>query len=921
MSRSLLAAFLSLALAAGSGLPALAQTTTWNTAFTGTAVPNGETYVFVDGGSITPSGNPTGTLSIGPSLPSGTSSVLQFSYTGSGTSAAVLAGFGSVVVDGPGRVVFTNNSSPQSTPNGNLYLRSGTAVYASTNQAPSGTTVLQGGALQFSQGTGWQRELLLTSQGGVYDASLSSGNASQNSTVSGTGVWTLIGCGTASVASTDGTGIFYMNPTCNFTGTTTITGGKVYPSVDNAFGDSTQVGGSQANNKVILDGGSLFVRQFDNRNFVTAVEVGANGGYVDVYNNLTGQQGRMRFNAPISGTGQLTLLGQGSVFLTASNSFSGTLVTSTSGPNAGLQVNNVNALRNAELNLVGSGVLAWGGGSGPYYFGGLSGTKSIDGFSFVTGLDVGGNGRSTNYSGNIIDFQTLTKSGTGTLTFTGTSTLSQGTTIKGGVLAVNGNLALGAATLGQSTPSSAPVTLNGGTLKQTVAFNSARAFTIQSGGGGVDTSVVGSSAVVNLSGSFTGSGNLTLAANGDLTGSGTGNLALTGVNTYTGTTTITSGMVSAASGLGNAANALVLNGGGLIALAGTRTNSYTTVIGLDQGTLKASAASDVLNQAAVMSGSGGLRTSGSGTVNLQAANTFSGDTRTLSGTMNLAHANALQNSLLDMNGADAGTVGFTAGTTTYNVAGLQGSRGITFSSGTLSVGSSNASTTYSGPLGGTGRLVKVGNGDLTLTGTNSYAGGTVVSAGRLVGTTDGLQGTITNNAAVEFAQGAAGTYAGNLSGSGSVTKTGAGAVTLSGTLSHSGGTLVSAGSLIGTTSNLQGAITNNAVVEFAQATAGTYAGAMTGSGSVTKSGAGALTLTAASSYAGTTDVQAGTLVVNANNIGATGPIVLSSGATLAGNGTHGGAIAVNAGSTLSPGNSPGTITAASGTWAGGGNYN
>jgi len=258
-----------------------------------------------------------------------------------------------------------------------------------------------------------------------------------------------------------------------------------------------------------------------------------------------------------------------------------------------------------------------------------------------------------------------------------------------------------------------------------------------------------------------------------------------------------------------------------------------------------------------VSGSGTLFTSGNGTVNLQAANTHTGDARIVSGTMNLANADALQASTLDMNAADAGTVGFTAGSGVYNVAGLKGSRGITFSSGTLSVGSNNASTTYSGILAGTGRLAKVGSAVLTIEDANSY----------------------------------------------------------------SGGTLVSDGSLTGNASSLQGAITNNAEVKFAQATAGTYAGAMTGSGSVTKTGAGSLTMSGNSSYAGPTSVTAGSLVINGNNSGATGPINLSAGTTLAGSGTHGGAIAIVANTTLSPGNSPGTFTAASGTWASGGNYN
>ena len=45
-------------------------------------------------------------------------------------------------------------------------------------------------------------------------------------------------------------------------------------------------------------------------------------------------------------------------------------------------------------------------------------------------------------------------------------------------------------------------------------------------------------------------------------------------------------------------------------------------------------------------------------------------------------------------------------------------------------------------------LIKVGTGTLTLTGTNSYTGGTTVSGGILQGNTSSLQGNILNNATV-----------------------------------------------------------------------------------------------------------------------------------------------------------------------------
>ena len=81
----------------------------------------------------------------------------------------------------------------------------------------------------------------------------------------------------------------------------------------------------------------------------------------------------------------------------------------------------------------------------------------------------------------------------------------------------------------------------------------------------------------------------------------------------------------------------------------------------------------------------------------------------------------------------------------------------------------NAQRTYSGVVSGTGSLTKTGAGTLTLSGANTYSGGTIVSAGSLTGTTTSLQGNIADNANVMFAQSSNGTYSGVLSGTGSVT--------------------------------------------------------------------------------------------------------------------------------------------------------
>ena len=74
---------------------------------------------------------------------------------------------------------------------------------------------------------------------------------------------------------------------------------------------------------------------------------------------------------------------------------------------------------------------------------------------------------------------------------------------------------------------------------------------------------------------------------------------------------------------------------------------------------------------------------------------------------------------------------------------------------------------------------------------------------------------------------------------GGLSLTDAGTLILSGTNSYSGGTTVSAGTLQGTTASLQGSITNNATMVFNQATDGTYAGTINGTGTVGKSGSGA----------------------------------------------------------------------------------
>jgi autotransporter-associated beta strand protein len=138
-----------------------------------------------------------------------------------------------------------------------------------------------------------------------------------------------------------------------------------------------------------------------------------------------------------------------------------------------------------------------------------------------------------------------------------------------------------------------------------------------------------------------------------------------------------------------------------------------------------------------------------------------------------------------------------------------------------------------------------------------------VGGGTVAGNTASLSGNIVNNALVVFDQSSAGTYAGAMSGSGVLGKTGAGALTLTGANTYTGGTLLSAGSIIGTTTSLQGNFVNNGELIFDQPGDGTFQGAIFGSGAVTKQGTGLVTINGANGFTGLTQVLGGTLAIDA----------------------------------------------------------
>ncbi|MEM5473501.1 autotransporter-associated beta strand repeat-containing protein [Hoeflea sp. AS60] len=185
-------------------------------------------------------------------------------------------------------------------------------------------------------------------------------------------------------------------------------------------------------------------------------------------------------------------------------------------------------------------------------------------------------------------------------------------------------------------------------------------------------------------------------------------------------------------------------------------------------------------------------------------------------------------------------------------------------------------------VSGAGALTKAGNGTLTLTGANTYAGGTKITGGTLVGSTVSIRGAVavSSGATVEFKETGTKTLSNVVSGAGSLAKSGAGTLTLTGANSYAGGTKITAGTLIGSTSSISGAVavSSGAAVEFNQTSDGTLSNVVSGTGSFTKSGTGMLTLTGANTYSGGTAVKAGRLVANTSSI--SGDITVQSGAAL-----------------------------------------
>lgn len=341
---------------------------------------------------------------------------------------------------------------------------------------------------------------------------------------------------------------------------------------------------------------------------------------------------------------------------------------------------------------------------------------------------------------------------------------------------------------------------------------------------------------------------------GGLVKNGVGTLYLMNANTYTGGTTLNAGVLGIGNNSAFGAGALTVNDGvvlravdadrtiannvtlnGTTGIDGSNALTVNGTVGLGAATRTIVVNNPTTTLAGVISGTAGsgITKDGAGTLNLTAANTYTGTTTVNNGVLGIGNNAALGTGAVQVNnGAVLRAVGADrtiANNVTFNGnAGIDGSNALTVN-GTVDLGAAtrtinvnNTATTMAGIISGAAGsgITKDGSGSLNLTGANTYSGTTTVANGALL--VNNTTGSGTGSGSVVVNAGA------TLGGSGTILPTGSNTVTVNGNLSpgNSPGTLTIGSIGSPTTFALNGSFT------FELATAGT-SGAAANSGSST----------------------------------------------------------------------------------------
>ncbi len=606
-------------------------------------------------------------------------------------------------------------------------------------------------------------------------------------------------------------------------------------TIDTTNGNLTITNGITANGNATISGANEIILGGDN-----------------TWDTASGKT--LTVSSVISGGQALTKSGAGTLNLSGTNSYTGT--TTISAGTVVLAGGNAIADSGAVVTANVSGALLQLDASET--IGSLSGGGTDGG-----NVDLQGNtltvGTGT-YAGTILGTGNLTKSAGGKLTLSGDNTYTGTTTINGGTLDITGgsnntsNFVVNSGILsinsGQTISTTADIHLESG-----AEFRFNRHMTIGGLSGSGDV-IFGRRTNRNLTLNSGGettifSGTISESNDGFLSvfKNGSGNLTLSGTNTYRGATTVNAGTLILAggnairdSGVVTTANAL----GALLQLNDSETIGGLTgggstggIVDLQSNTLTIDIADGSTRVfTGNIEGTGGsLTIAGNGTQTLAGTNTYTGTTTILSGNLRVQNANAI---------ADTGAVAIAdEATATLELISNEtigslsggGSNGGTVNLGirTLTVGNA-ANTTFAGNIVGdsaNARLTKVGSGNLTLSGVNTYTGTTTVSAGSLIldggnaiadvgvvttantlgarlqlnddetiggltggGANGGIVDLQSNTLTIDITDGSSRVFTGNIEGGlGGLTISGNGTQTLAGTNTYTGTTTVNSGTL------------------------------------------------------------------------------------------------------------------------------
>ena len=239
--------------------------------------------------------------------------------------------------------------------------------------------------------------------------------------------------------------------------------------------------------------------------------------------------------------------------------------------------------------------------------------------------------------------------------------------------------------------------------------------------------------------------------------------------------------------------------------------------------------------------------------------------------------------------------------------GFTGKITVNNTSGSTTIASTSVITTADGvttewqqAMSGTGGLTKAGSGILELSGStqrSTFTGGFVADGGVVQWTNSGTPGVST-----PFGLGSLTLRSGTLRSTGTTSREINTSVVLDGAVTL-GSTTAGQTGIITVTNSGSTTVASNSVVTIVDGGTTAWNQATSGAGAVTKAGSGILIFTGSGgslTHSGSTVVQAGTLIMNAN-LASAGAVSVLNGATLFGSGTIAGPATVQSGGILSPG--------------------